>query len=224
MILIFDNVINPILLPQNVWYYAVKKQEKCCWRNYFSRLRYWVCKWFRQKKKRKFQDKTFWLFPIRNALNSCKLTINGRPRARERRRREVLKNYYVIFSVHKGKPTWIQYHGLNWFVSITQESELEELKPQANVGIFGALGHGSTTLMRAIFKTGKWPIKRMAWTRGSFNMKHYYINKIWWPVAAARGGGHSLKLCYGYVRPHWPHFQTACLWITPFYFSHFALT
>ena len=32
------------------------------------------------------------------------------------------------------------------------------------------------------------------------------------------GGGHSLKICDGYVRPHWPHFQTACHWMTPFLF------
>ena len=36
------------------------------------------------------------------------------------------------------------------------------------------------------------------------------------------GGGHSLKICDGYVRPHWPpgdpHFQTACHWMTLFIF------
>ena len=35
-------------------------------------------------------------------------------------------------------------------------------------------------------------------------------------------GGHSLKICDGYVPPHWPHFQTACHWMTPFLFFTFC--
>ena len=41
------------------------------------------------------------------------------------------------------------------------------------------------------------------------------------------GGGNSLKICDGYVRPHWPPFNIFKPPVTewpPFYFSHFALT
>ena len=76
MILFFDKRNKPYsFATQNVWGHAVKKREKCCWQNYFSRYRYWVYNWFRQKK-RKFQDKKFFDFIlIRNALKPCKLSI-----------------------------------------------------------------------------------------------------------------------------------------------------
>ena len=69
----------------------------------------------------------------------------------------------------------------------------------------------------------KWALLRNRWFKQRLPICAFSGLLIGWWLKPP-GGGHSLKLCDGYVRPHWPLFSNRLSLNDPLFISHMLLS